>query len=205
MKFGEFLMCAIFPEFCVLCGSEGAIFCLHCKSAFVTDVERREQRISLGPYRDPVLKGLIKEWKFSGVMRAGEELCGLLQRAIVEYREVFPLVDCVTWIPLHKRKFYERGFDQAEMLASVVSAVLQVSCCSLLKRKKYTAQQSSGLEQERQKTNFNGVFECVLAKPPRRVLLVDDVYTTGVTMRAAEAALRAGGVSEVWGFTVARG
>ena len=113
-----------------------------------------------------------------------------------------PPVDAVTWVPLARSRRAERGFDQARALAVATAGRLDLPAIRLLRRPSATAPQATRSGRER-RTAMRGAFGAVRT-PPARVLLVDDVLTTGATVAAAAEALRAAGAEEVHVRAVAR-
>jgi ComF family protein len=114
--------------------------------------------------------------------------------------------DVVAPVPLHWLREWRRGYNQAELLARAVAAGLGCPHQKLLRRQHSTKQQAKLHFLERQK-NMEGVFRLkpgaeVLRK---RVLLVDDVMTTGATLAAAAGPLLAAGAREIGILTAARG
>jgi predicted amidophosphoribosyltransferase len=105
-------------------------------------------------------------------------------------------IDLVTWAPTSARRVRRRGFDQAELLARALAAELGVPCRRLLRRIGRSRPQTGRTRSER--TGAGPRFVARRVWGPVRVVLVDDVVTTGTTLRAAEQALRRAGVSEVW-------
>lgn len=101
--------------------------------------------------------------------------------------------DVVTWAPTSRARVVQRGFDQAELLARAVARELGVPCRRLLYRSHGPAQTGRGRAERLEGPSFRSRP----AARPYRVLLVDDVVTTGATLHAAAAALRAAGVSDV--------
>lgn len=221
---------ALFPEFCVQCGVEGSVFCSVCREGWVpfpiqtkcivctsdtlfgrlcdqcADLIGVEGVFSIGPYRDPVLKGLIRNWKYFSVTKAGEILNELLSRTLQDYPYLLPEVDAIVPIPLHKKRMNERGFDQAEDVARAASGVLNVSLRACLKRRVYTSAQARIDRMQRDEREFERAFVYTgLGDVPERVLLVDDVWTTGTTMKSAAKELRRVGVEKIWALTIARG
>lgn len=125
-----------------------------------------------------------------------------LARECAKALEGAPMEVCA--IPLHRKRFYERGFDQAELIAHVFArASGRRHLPSLLERTKATSRQVGLREVERER-NMHGAFTASSRAQGRSLLLVDDVFTTGATARAAAAALKASGAKEVWVVTVAR-
>ncbi len=115
-------------------------------------------------------------------------------------------IDFVVPIPLHKKRLAERGFNQAEFLAKIVGNNLGRPVLGALKRQKETQIQAK-LDKENRAKNVKEAFaiEEGVNLEGKRILLVDDVYTTGSTMQEAARVLTLGGVEVVHGFTLARG
>jgi predicted amidophosphoribosyltransferase len=103
-------------------------------------------------------------------------------------------VDVVTWAPTSVRRSRRRGFDQAELLARAVAAELDVPCRRLLRRISRSRPQTGRTRAERR---IGPAFVGRRQWGAVRVLVVDDVVTTGATLRAAERALRRAGAAEV--------
>lgn len=112
-------------------------------------------------------------------------------------------------IPLHGRKLRERGFNQTWDLACALSEELHFPVAPLLQRVKYTAPQKSIDEQEKPK-NLHQAFEVdqgLAARVDRstRLIILDDIATTGTTLREAAEILRRVGFSSISALVVARG
>lgn len=110
--------------------------------------------------------------------------------------------DVVTWVPLSRRRRAARGFDQAQALARAVGPRLERPAVCLLRRIADPGAQARRTGEERRRA-MRGAFVAT-GRPPARVLLVDDVLTTGATAAACAEALVDGGASEVYVLTAAR-
>jgi len=162
-----------------------------------------EAGASLGPYEGG-LRTVIHELKYRGRRRLAERLAeGLVASAAV--RRVLADGVVLAPVPLHPRRLRERGFNQSDLLARAVAARAGVLVASALVRRKDTSSQS-GLSAAERRRNVAGAFVVRRrsAVAGRVVVLVDDVLTTGATVRACSAALRDAGASAVRVLTVAR-
>jgi ComF family protein len=114
-------------------------------------------------------------------------------------------MDVIVPVPLHPSRERKRGYNQAVLLARRMGTRLDLPVADrVLKRTKRTRPQV-GLGIQERKSNVENAFQC--AEPSlkgKRVLLVDDVCTSGSTLVAACRALRDGGASSVWAYTLAR-
>jgi len=152
-----------------------------------------------------VLKQLIILFKYHGHESLKKPLARLLLKN-QEVQEILESVDLVIPVPLHPSREKERGFNQAELLAEEIARKIgkPVARGVLIKTRKTLAQVS--LEAEDRKHNLKGAF--AVKKPGkitgRKVLLVDDVFTTGSTSQECARILLEAGASEVRVVTLAR-
>ncbi|MFX0560608.1 ComF family protein [Tepidibacillus infernus] len=116
-------------------------------------------------------------------------------------------IDFITFVPLHSSRLKERGFNQAEQLASQLSFFTGKPVYSLLQRIKETEKQSKHGKWERLK-QIEGAF---IMEPlvevnlqDKNVLLIDDIYTTGATLEECAQTLKGAGVNQVYSLTLTR-
>ena len=114
--------------------------------------------------------------------------------------------DIITWIPLSRRRLRKRGYDQAELLAVLLSKRQDISCARLLKKIKDNPPQSGTGSPEKRRANVRGIYTCI--KPElikgKRILLVDDIVTTGATLSEAAGVLKKAGAEAGYCTAVAR-
>ncbi len=114
--------------------------------------------------------------------------------------------DIITWAPLSGKRLRQRGYDQARLLAEELARRRRGECARLLKKiRNNPAQSGKGGEEERRR-NVKGVYEAVSPEliEGKRVLLVDDIVTTGSTLSECASVLLLSGAKCVFAATVAR-
>lgn len=197
----------LFPYFCLGCGKEGEWWCGECRSK--NKIEPFE--FEAGDYLEKVtalfnyeekhsLAKLIKTFKYGWVRDIKS-----LWREIIFDSDLTTSKAVLIAVPLHPRRERERGFNQAEELAGILSEKYQLKTdFDHLIRKIYTSQQSS-LTREKRLKNVEEAFLWVGDTAPEKVVLIDDVFTTGATMQECAKALKRAGVKQVSGFVLARG
>ena len=156
------------------------------------------------------LRELIHLLKYDQVRPAANVLGRMLAEAVSDLQPLFadrPVL--VVPVPLHTRKFRQRGFNQAELIARsalklLSGAGLQLSP-DVLERKRET-QSQIGLSRHQRRENMRGAFAVAqrLEVAGREILVVDDVFTTGTTVAECARVLRRAGASKVYVATVAR-
>lgn len=153
-------------------------------------------------YKEPVIDS-IHRYKFQG-RSWYSRVYGPYLRATLQ--EQFPDgFDLVTWAPLSTLRYWKRGYDQAELLAVEAGKLYGIKPLRLLRKTRHTKAQSK-LSPAARKRNAADLYRVSsrLSLEGKRVLLVDDVTTTGSTLSDCARALTAAGAGEVVCLTLAR-
>ncbi len=155
-------------------------------------------------YEEP-LRGCIHALKYDGNTRLALPLGLLLARA---FRHYVLKADMLIPVPLHSERQRHRGFNQASLLAEVCSAKIDIPMHEgILIRQRPTIDQIELHPRERYQ-NVAGAFTCSSSARNmlngRKILLIDDVSTTGSTLDACATPLFDAGAQEVWGLVLAR-
>jgi len=183
-------------------------FCTCCNTPFINDYPLDDQGVCavcrsglrgfdrascFGFYEGP-LRSLIHLYKYSGMKPLARPLAKYLERAIA-IDETF---DAVAAVPLHWRKKWQRGFNQSQLLARHIAKRRNLPLIEPLRRRRPTAVQAS-LAMAGRRRNVAGAF---VLRPnsdvkDKRILLIDDVMTTGATASACATVLKRGGAKSV--------
>lgn len=142
---------------------------------------------------------VITLYKDGGERRLADELAQRLAETAGEWRT---WADAIAHVPASPSAVRRRGFDHASLLAEATAARLGLPHLSALDRRDARDQRELGREARR--ANVAHAFVARAPDLPRRILLVDDVFTTGATLHAASSALLASGAGEVRALCVAR-
>lgn len=173
--------------------------CARCQRAPFQLEGLRACAFHSGPLREA-----IHQFKYEGLRSLAGPLGKLMSQT---WSEVAPAsgFDVIVPVPLHRTRQRERGYNQAALLAREISPTLHCPVVEgELVRVKATAPQID-LSAEQRRHNVQDAFKCTNCNlAGKRVLLVDDVCTTGATLEAAAAALHQAGAASVWSFTLAR-
>ncbi|MBR1456035.1 MAG: ComF family protein [Oscillospiraceae bacterium] len=154
-------------------------------------------------YYEGDVRGSLLRYKFHGATAYAEVYGEFLSKCIDENGIS---CDSITWVPLSRKRLRTRGYDQARLLAEAVSARCGLPCERLLKKLRNTPAQSKTGAAAQRKANVSGVYapadeESIRGK---RILLVDDIVTTGATLTECVRTLEAAGAAGVVCLAVAR-
>ena len=214
----------VFPKFCVVCDKEGAFLCRKCKQKLPLALQicpmctrpsiygltheycRKKSGmaglISVFDYRNEGVKKVIEAIKF-GFNRELVKITLSGWKMPKNWEKGVVLVP----VPLHRYRQNWRGFNQAELIAKVIGGK-KTAVVMALTRIKATAQQANVSDKKSRAENLKGCFQVDREKlgqlAGKKVVLVDDVFTSGATSRECAKELRKAGVRQVWGFCLAR-
>ncbi len=125
----------------------------------------------------------IKYFKFRGYLQSSEKIAVILCECIKKYYDV-STIDFVTFVPMHKKKLSDRGYNQSELLAKDVSKKLGIPFRALLIKHKENMDQHKCLSSAKRRENVKGVYKAVEDETikGKTILIIDDILTTGYTL-----------------------
>lgn len=203
----------LFPRKCFGCGRGEAYLCSLCetkiKNGELIKKNGFEGIISIYKY-DGLIKNIIEKIKYGFVSDASEEMAEKMARKLkIDYPNIVKYWQkekyCLLPIPLHQQRQRWRGFNQSEILAEKLSKILKLKYKNnIIIRKLKIKNQAQIKNREEKWKNMINVFEVKNRKNiPKKVILVDDVITSGATMTAALKILKNSGTNFGWGLTLA--
>ena len=205
---GSALLDLLFPPRCPFCRrlltERHALLCPDCQRTLPWlegDSARRTGEffgVCVSPlaYRGPVREA-VHRYKFSGSRSYARPFGQLMAQCVRD--QLDGRFDCVTWAPLSARRLRQRGYDQARLLAESACRLWETKPLPLLRKTVHNPAQSGLKEAAARRANVLGVYEAV--DPERisghRILLVDDICTTGATLAECARVLREAGAADV--------
>jgi competence protein ComFC len=219
----------LFPPWCIGCGKENEYICPACRKSLKAIVppvclrcgrpilpeEKRQEgcqgcinwQNSLDGLRAPFLfeslvRDAVHELKYNNFRAISCEMA----RLMYEYFRKNPIPgDVLVPVPLHYNKLHDRGYNQSTLLVKEFGRLcgLPVIEKSLV-RMKYTPAQARSVGVKERQENVSGAFFCRdYCLRGKKVILIDDVSTSGATLNACASALKEKGTETVWGLTFA--
>lgn len=213
---------ALFPSYCVLCGAYGeaslcedcAALCppigTHCRTC-ARAMARRDQACGQCLRKPPVIDALLVRWRYRDAVRrlvlGGKyhadkgRLC-VLADGMATLLDDAPPVDAVIPMPISRLRLWQRGFNQTHVLGGVIARQLGVRMETTLLIKRHRPPQSRLHTHSARRRNIRHAFVCH-REAPARVLLIDDVTTSGATLNEAARTLKQHGSTQVYALVAA--
>lgn len=195
---------------CMLCGKtlKYGVLCPNCEDAMQLQYADTQRRSFAG------MNGVYPVFRYKGAMRTA--ILRMKFQHEISYADTFGIIladraqtlgltaDCVTFVPISALRMHFRGFNQSERMARIVARELSLPCVPAMHRRLLSRRQS-GLRHERRHENAARSFylrkNCDLTG--KRVLLIDDILTTGATLRTCAGLLKQAGAAEVTALVLA--
>ena len=206
MKLYHWIVSILFPPKCALCRrvlkTGETDLCRPCRGdapefpSGKRKVQFLDSFAAVWYYEGNVRASLLR-FKFHGARNLAEPYGRLLAMKLLrEHPEGF---DLLTWVPVSRMRKFRRGYDQVELIARAMGRELGLFPVPLLKKVRNNAQQSRITGEAQRRANVLGVYRCISPELVRdkRILLLDDILTTGATASEAGRVLLTEGAKEV--------
>ena len=195
-----------FPPKCVLCkkvlSKEETDLCHDCREHQPVYTEHKiklsflAQWTGLWYYKENVRSSILR-YKFYGRRSYGQSFGRLL--AMKLQKDAWDDTDALSWIPISRQRKFTRGYDQTELLAKAAAEELGLEAVPTLRKIRNTKPQSTMGDAAHRRANILGAYEVIdpVFIKGKRILLLDDIITTGVTASEAARMLLTAGAKEV--------
>ena len=216
----------LFPQWCVGCGKGGDFLCASCCQSLTKITPPVCPRCGK-PQPSGILCPTCVGWQAAiDGMRSPFRFDGTIRQAIhqLKYRNLRALAtplakllyeylstnhvpgEALVPVPLHHKRLRERGYNQSSLLSRELGKLLNLPVVdNCLVREQHTPPQARTATVDERRSNVAGAFTCRDHRlQDKQILLIDDVSTSGATLDACAVALKAAGVSSVWGLVLAR-
>lgn len=211
MKLFAWLLDLIYPPKCAFCRKllkkDETDLCGKCRTELPEvkgSIKRGESYRQCWPvyYYEGNVAESVRRFKFSGMQQYARVYGRLIAMVLLRNRVEF---DVLTWVPISRKRLKERGYEQAELIAKTVAAELGTTCVQTLKKVRDNPPQSLQKTAANRRGNVLNAYQAV--RPERfsgkRVLLIDDIVTTGATLSECSKTLRMAGAEQVECATLA--
>jgi len=228
-KLGGYMLDLVFPVSCLVCGREGTYLCENCQPK-LSKLINQECLVCQKPspfgkthpdcitrnsvdgalaalnHKDPKVSEIIRTFKYNFVSSLANPLATMIVETIKrEGLENYFAEFIIVPVPLHNRRLNWRGFNQAGLLANSLAENLKISVNNhLVTRSKFTKPQVTLTADDRKK-NIQNAFTLTGEVGGKKILLVDDVVTSGSTANELAKLFKQTHAAEVWIATAAHG
>lgn len=215
MQIKDFFLELFFPDFCLNCQRLGPPLCQNCYHDLQFYASQNKIQEVAAKLNKIYFDDLLIMAKFSGSLlkllktlkyRSGKNLAPFLGKMLDQHL-IIPKADLISFIPLHRNKLRLRGYNQGQEIALELGRILQMPVKNLLEKKENTKAQAQIKNQQARLSRMQGLFQ-VRAKyknliEDKRIILIDDVLTTGATLNAASQTLKEVHAKAIIGLIVA--
>lgn len=189
---------------CIFCGKiiESGYICRNCgdKLPYVKSaIKGREfySKCSCALYYKDLARNAMLRYKFGGKRVYSEEFSLLLAEAVM--RDLDGEFDTVTWVPVSKMRERKRGYDQSRLIAERTAELMGYKAEQLIRKRRHTPAQSGIRSEDGRRANVSGAYEITDRDKisGRKILLIDDIVTTGSTFSECARVLLTAGAESV--------
>jgi competence protein ComFC len=233
-KAKEVVLDVLFPRVCMGCGKEGKYICEDCKvflgeASLICPICNKSSFTEQKHFHCSArygLDGLVGVWEYEGITKAAlneikykhifdaiseftENAFKVMSKDMLRFQSFLSFLHSenihITYVPMFLKKEKRKGFNQAKLIAKIISKATEKETISLLIKTKDTSSQTN-LDKEERIKNIKDSFDILpnLSFMPRNLILIDDVWITGVIMKECCKVLKRAGVQNIWGFTLFR-
>lgn len=198
----------LYPPRCMLCGtvmdSSAELLCRSCLYGELPEYEGAPRTVPYFEkcvvpffYEEPI-SGAVRRMKFYGMQSYADQFAAWI--AVLVRDRLAGQIDLISWVPCSRRRAWSRGFDQSKLLAQALARELELEAVCTLRKIRHNPKQSKTPNAAMRRANVLGAYQAFLPERFRgkRILLIDDVITTGATMSECGKVLKMAGSGELF-------
>ena len=212
-----FFIKIIFPQCCLICGKNcNDIWCEECKNWINLNILLRidtnfndklyfDKKIHIFQYKDKI-RNLILDYKF----KDKSYLYKIFAEIIIKNKKICRILksyDIIIPVPIHKKRKNERGYNQSELIAKKIALGIEnLTFENRIIKKRINNKKQSMLNREERRRNVENAYELINNEKiiNKKIILFDDIYTTGCTVNEIAKLLKNNGAKEVLVLTIAK-
>ncbi|MFA7285545.1 MAG: phosphoribosyltransferase family protein [Candidatus Paceibacterota bacterium] len=215
MKILKTILDIVFPNYCIICHAKGSDLCADCLyKAQISEKEVEEYVYPLYDYRDTIIKRAIWNLKYKNKKNLSLVFAEIMYPKILEELGDMKAFENFTNpilipIPVSKKRLKERGYNQSLLIAKELNKIDRdksfVLMNNILIKHKETIHQAHVKNKKERLANLIGSFSVINKEliKNRNIILIDDVTTTGATLKEAKKELKKNGARKIIAFTIA--
>ena len=188
---------------CVICAAPLHVDTEQCCGACLHEPPPFDHTIALWQYDFPTNK-LILDLKFHAKLVNARIISELFIKQLQRHYEKKNMPECIIPVPLHKKRLHERGFNQAIEIAKPIAKQCKIPLEITLCHRTRATQAQSSLPAKKRQQNIKGAFDLTRPCEYKHIAILDDVVTTGHTIREMCRGLKKAGVERIEVWCVAR-
>ena len=192
----------LFPCFCIGCGKEGLHLCSACAKNFKA-LKKGQKPLCAYSYESRLVKDLIYAFKYDGIKSLDQCIAKMLYEFLAKHKYSFAQEWIVSFVPMHRSKLEIRGFNQSELIALKLARLLGLEEQQTLEKTRRTVPQMQ-LKRSERLVNLAGAFKASAKVAGKKIILVDDVCTTGATLTECKKTLIKAGAKRVFCLAFAK-
>ncbi len=209
--FLDSLLCLIFPEKCRGCGKKGRPLCTECFKKIpalnALAIRGRDPIIKIFSYTaySGLAKNIIMDFKFKGKKDLAEPLAQMAVKALPTHLRAAENTLLIP-VPLHHLRYKERTFNQSELIAKEISALIGIPVCNISIIRAGNTSFMHKLTTKQRRKNIKGAFKVVRPEllKEKTVIIIDDILTTGATTEELAKVIKESGAVQIYALTPAR-
>ena len=209
----DFLLDLIFPKICVACGKISQHLCNECQASIkpvfgYKVVPQLDEVMFIWHYDNQVIKALIKSFKYDFIIELANNLNYFFHQLDYSNKlKMFSSADFLVPVPLHQKRQLWRGFNQSLIIAELLAQIINLPVKNDLITRVVATKQQARLGLTDRLLNLQAAFKVIDLLDDslisKKIILIDDVLTTGATLTAMAQALRSKGFSEIKAIVLA--